>query len=268
MIAQLGYGKLERMRRLQATATLAVLILTTARPAVADTRVYVPLGTPRAIVETPPRPTSRLDRRRPPLGWRSVRRGPGPRATATHGPSRLGHWAHRRRNGFYSVEGYWREAPRPLHGGSLTNGWGSFSWEIRFPTPAKEPRLAQLPGADQRPSSPSPSWSLLRSPSSSRERKCFRKRLCADLPAQGAAALDRMAIMESRVAARPRALIEQVVRVIEGVRIVCTPSLNARRDSNPDTMVQSHVSYRWTTSQRTQPLSLVEPPRDFNARAY
>ena len=40
------------------------------------------------------------------------------------------------------------------------------------------------------------------------------------------------------------------------------------RDSNPDTMVQSHVSYRWTTSQRTRPPSLVDPPRDFNAAAY
>ncbi len=40
------------MRRLLATAALAVLILASALPALADTRVYVRVGPPRAIVET------------------------------------------------------------------------------------------------------------------------------------------------------------------------------------------------------------------------
>ena len=35
------------------------------------------------------------------------------------------------------------------------------------------------------------------------------------------------------------------------------------RDSNPDSMVQSHVSYRWTISQRRRPFILAKAPRDF-----
>jgi hypothetical protein len=32
------------------------------------------------------------------------------------------------------------------------------------------------------------------------------------------------------------------------------------RDSNPDTVVQSHVSYRWTTSHRERALIIEEEP--------
>jgi len=101
------------MRRLLATAALAVLILASALPALADTRVYVRVGPPRAIVET------RVVAPGPHHAWiAGYHRWDGAAYVWVPGRWELppagrhawaaGHWAHHRRNGYYWVEGHWR----------------------------------------------------------------------------------------------------------------------------------------------------------------
>ena len=59
-----------------------------------------------------------------------------------------------------------------------------------------------------------------------------------------------MSCVQSAFEAAPTAAIRLYVRVDE--------IWLGGRDSNPDTVVQSHVSYRWTTSQYQSRLTLLE----------
>ena len=99
------------MKKLLAFVALAVLASTA--PAGADTRVYVRVGPPVAIVET--RPVAPGPRHVWIAGFhrwdgRAYAWVPGrwELPPAHHRAWVAGHWAHHRRKGYYWVDGHWR----------------------------------------------------------------------------------------------------------------------------------------------------------------
>ena len=101
------------MKKHMAIVTLAVSILVPGQPAGADTRVYIRVGPPTAIVETrtvAPSPRHvwiagyhRWDGQA--YVWVPGRWDLPP---AGHRAWAVGHWTHHRRNGWYWIDGHWR----------------------------------------------------------------------------------------------------------------------------------------------------------------